>query len=322
MSRKDAPTQAAQGEAAAHDALVHLAYLYDDEDDYMSYLSAFVEAGLRNDEPVLVMVPGRRLALLREGLGAGSPLLRYGDMTHLGRNPGRLIPAVHEFIDAHPGRRIRHVCEAFWPGRSGAEVCEAIRHEALMNLAFADTPTTILCPYDATGLPPAVVGEAECTHPAVLRNGHTRTPARYGGPGVVPPGCDGPLPGPPAEAEAISYKSDLGQVRRMVTGYAGTLGMPGDRVTNLVIAVGELTANTLRHTGATGTFHVWHTADEIICQVQDRGWITDPLAGRRRNPPESDGQGLWVVHQVCDLVEIRTARDGTTIRLHMLREEP
>ena len=42
----------------------------------------------------------------------------------------------------------------------------------------------------------------------------------------------------------------------------------------------------------------------------------DPLVGRRR-PAEATGLGLWVVHQVCDLVELRTGPAGTTIRTHM-----
>jgi hypothetical protein len=29
------------------------------------------------------------------------------------------------------------------------------------------------------------------------------------------------------------------------------------------------------------------------------------------------GYGLWLVNQVCDLVQARTGRAGTTIRLHM-----
>jgi hypothetical protein len=63
---------------------------------------------------------------------------------------------------------------------------------------------------------------------------------------------------------------------------------------------------------------VWHTAGEVICQVADTGLITDPLAGYR---PPSDGllggNGLWLVYQVCDLVQTRTSRAGTTTRMHM-----
>jgi anti-sigma regulatory factor (Ser/Thr protein kinase) len=29
------------------------------------------------------------------------------------------------------------------------------------------------------------------------------------------------------------------------------------------------------------------------------------------------GQGLWIVNQVCDEVEMRSDETGTTIRLHM-----
>ena len=29
------------------------------------------------------------------------------------------------------------------------------------------------------------------------------------------------------------------------------------------------------------------------------------------------GKGLWLVNQVCDLVEMRSTTDGTTICLHM-----
>jgi anti-sigma regulatory factor (Ser/Thr protein kinase) len=31
----------------------------------------------------------------------------------------------------------------------------------------------------------------------------------------------------------------------------------------------------------------------------------------------SGGTGLWLVNQVCDLVEMRSTTDGTTICLHM-----
>jgi len=310
------------GGAEVSEGLSHLAYFYDDQRDYLSYLSAFALAGLRNAEPVLVAVPGRKAALLRERLGAGSQLLRYGAIAETGRNPARLIPELRAFIDEHRGRRVRCVSEAIWPGRSPPELCEATRHEALMNLAFAASPATIVCPYDAGGLAPSVVGGAERTHPGFLRNGRTQPAGGYAGRGVVPAECERPLPAAPAHAQVIAYETSLRQVRDLVASHGAALRMAGERITNLVIAAGEITANTLRHTGAGGTFWVWHTGEEIICQVQDQGWIADPLAGRRRRSPEGSGHGLWVVNQVCDLVEIRTSQvAGTIIRLHMRRED-
>ena len=104
----------------------------------------------------------------------------------------------------------------------------------------------------------------------------------------------------------------------MVTRGAQRAGLEADRATDLVIAVSEVAANTLRHTTAGGTLHLWRTAGELVCQVQDSGFIADPLAGRR--VPGYDlpgGKGLWLVNQVCDLVELRTSPAGTSIRLHM-----
>jgi hypothetical protein len=57
---------------------------------------------------------------------------------------------------------------------------------------------------------------------------------------------------------------------------------------------------------------------ELICQVADSGHLTDPLAWHR--PPSDEllgGNGLWLVNQVCDLVQARTGQAGTTIRLYM-----
>jgi anti-sigma regulatory factor (Ser/Thr protein kinase) len=324
QDRHGAPASGAASsqEAGGGESLSHLAYFYDDERGYLSYLSAFALAGLRNTEPVFVAVPGRKAALLRERLGAESHLLRYGAIAETGRNPARLIPELRAFLDEHHGRRVRVVSEAIWPGRSAAELCEATRHEALMNLAFDSSPVTIVCPYDAGALAPSVLAGAECTHPAFLRNGQTQSAVGYAGRGVLPAECDEPLPAPPADAQVLAYETTLRPARELVASHGATLRMADERITNMVIAAGEITANTLRHTSAGGTFWVWHTGEEIICQVRDQGWIADPLAGRWRRPPEGPGHGLWVVNQVCDLVEIRTSRPaGTIIRLHMRRED-
>ena len=95
-------------------------------------------------------------------------------------------------------------------------------------------------------------------------------------------------------------------------------GLTDARANDLVLAVSEVAANTLRHTQSEGTLTIWHDPDEIICEIHDEGTITDPLVGRRRPAPDAlGGHGLWLVHQVCDLVELRSDRSGTTVRMHM-----
>jgi Histidine kinase-like ATPase domain len=54
----------------------------------------------------------------------------------------------------------------------------------------------------------------------------------------------------------------------------------------------------------------------VIFQVEDSGHIADPLAGRRLQATGVGGLGLWMVNQLCDLVEVRTSAAGTKVRTH------
>jgi len=85
-----------------------------------------------------------------------------------------------------------------------------------------------------------------------------------------------------------------------------------------VMAVNEAATNSLQHGGGSGTLRTWSEVDRVVCEVADRGRFAAPLAGRVR--PGSDtapGRGLWLANQLCDLVQVRTSRHGTTVRLHM-----
>lgn len=293
--------------------LVHLALFYASGQQYREEVVSFIRDGLSNGEPVLAAVPGDQVQVLREVLGGRGRDVVFADMAVLGRNPARIIPAVGAFMDQHPGRRIRCVEEPAWAGRTGEEAREIIRHEALVNQVFTGMAATVLCLYDSQRLAASVIGEAGGMHPYLLAEGQGQPNRTYFGPGV-PPSCESPLPAPPATAQAFEYYSDLRQLRHWVTRQASAAGLSPDRIADLVIAVSELAANTLHHTAAAGTARIWHTDDEILCQIHDQGEITDPLAGRR---PGAHGHGLWVVNQLCDLTEIRSGPGGTTIRVRM-----
>jgi anti-sigma regulatory factor (Ser/Thr protein kinase) len=295
--------------------LSHAAFCYRSQPEYAAAIVAFIQAGLAAGEPVLVAVPGAKARVIGDRLDDGPGEVVFTDMTELGRNPARIIPEVRAFADKHPAQRVHFVGEPAWPGRSVAEICEAARHEALINLAFAQTPTTILCPYDASGLAGSVLADARRTHQEPAASGATDQTWRDN----LPPECDRPLHPPPAEAEVFPYNTDLASVRRLVAGHARRAGLTGDRTVDLVLAVNEIAANTISHTTGGGVLQIWHTPEEIVCQVHDQGEITDPLAGRVRHGPDDRGHGLWLVNQVCDLVELRTGPAGTTARMHMRR---
>lgn len=295
--------------------LSHAALFYRSQSEYASQITAFVEAGLDAGEPAFVAVPGDRAIAIRASLDGVAREVVFADMAELGRNPARIIPEVRSFTDKHPGRRIRYVGEPIWPGRSTGEIREATRHEALVNLAFAQVEATILCPYDVPGLAPSVLADARRTHQEPAAAGATARTWRDN----LPPECDLPLSPPPAEAEILPYEADLAPLRRLVERHARRAGLGADRTIDLVLAANEIAANTISHTAAGGVIHMWHTGAEVLCQVHDSGRITDPMAGRVRHGPDGRGHGLWLVNQVCDLVELRSGDAGTTVRLHMHR---
>lgn len=302
---------------ARDDSLRHIALFYRDQADRRAQILAVVRASMARGEPSLVALPGDEARVLSEQLDGDPGELLCSDIAETGRNPARLIPQLRAFIDKHVGQRVLWVEEVLWPGRSPAEMREAVRHEALTNLAFWKAPVTIVCVYDATRLPPATIADARRTHPEYLAGGRPMAAASHTPAWEIPADCDRPLPPPPPSAESLDYHTDLAPVRRLVERYARRTALGPERTGDLVLAASEVAANTLAHTSSGGTFQVWHDVDEIACQVHDQGWITDPLAGRVRRDPDGRGHGLYLVNHVCDLVELRTGRAGTTIRMHM-----
>jgi anti-sigma regulatory factor (Ser/Thr protein kinase) len=295
------------------DDLSHLAFPYRDTGEYLEHVLAFIGDGLACSEPVFVALPGHLGSQVRAAAGAAGWRLAVADMNELGRNPARITLALGTFAGGHAGQRIRIVTEPLWPGRTDAETAEVMKHEALVQLAVG-APGAILCPYDASRLSPALIDGACRAHPEILEDGHRRPSGGYReGDGALP-GAE--LPAPPATAEFIDYRSRLHPVRALVGRYAARAGLAAESCADLILAVSEVTANTLAHTAGGGTAHIWTSGREVICQVHDGGWITDPMAGRKRPPPDSDGQGLWVVNHLCDLVETRSGPTGTTTRLH------
>jgi anti-sigma regulatory factor (Ser/Thr protein kinase) len=114
------------------------------------------------------------------------------------------------------------------------------------------------------------------------------------------------------------YTTNLSEVRALAEREARISGMPEDRIVDFVIAVGEVTANTVRHARSPGSMEIWRADGELICEIRDAGMIADPLVGTRPPPPEANGgHGLWLVHQICDRVYLHSDETGTVIRLYM-----
>ena len=299
----------------------HELLFYSGADEFLAGTLPLIDRALERERPVLVAVRETGLALLREALGERAASVRFADMRVLGRNPARIISAWHKFLQsaASGGTQALGVGEPIWPGRSAAELTECERHESLVNLAFAGAPPwRVLCPYDLEGLDDAVIEAARRSHPFLAAHGARERNRLFRSDGRVGT-FDGELPPPPRSVRRTSFSRErLRMVRRVVARRAEEARLDRERSQQLVLAVSELASNSVQHGGGTGTVRVWKENGTLLCEVQDGGRIEAPLAGRiRPGPDQLTGRGLWLVNQLCDLVQIRCDDTGTVVRVHM-----
>jgi anti-sigma regulatory factor (Ser/Thr protein kinase) len=316
MTATMAPTAARTSGAFRHDAL-----FYSGEADFVDRTASFIRDAVSADEPILVVVGDRKLDLLRSALGGDAAEVRFADMAEVGGNPARIIPAWHEFVaeQSAAGRRFRGVGEPIWASRSAEELVECERHESLLNLAFADAPAWWLaCPYDTESLPPPVLEEARRNHPFVLENGAPRPSTVFRDLAEVVKPFDRPLPEPRGPVQQMPFGAgQLEAVRQFVSRHAAACGLGPRRKDDLVLAVNELATNSLRHAGGGGLLRVWRNGTGLVCEVRDDGRIEQPLVGRERPTPDQEGGfGLWLVTQLCDLVQVRSFPQGSVVRIH------
>src|SRR3954451_25453264 len=145
----------------------HEALFYRGDEEFLAGTAPIVRDAVDADAAVLVAVPRPRSRALREALGSAGERVRFAEMEHLGRNPGRIIGAWRDFVRSHANDDTPPlgIGEPIWPERTAAELVECRRHETLLNLAFSPmTPWTLLCPYDAGRLAPAVLEGARRNH--------------------------------------------------------------------------------------------------------------------------------------------------------------
>lgn len=295
----------------------HEAVFYRGLDDLVRVVAPFIRVGLAAGEPVLVAELPDHVAALRRELGDDAAKVEFLDMAEVGRNPARIIPVWRDFVAEHAGRSVRGVGEPVWVGRSRPELDECRLHESLLNVAFDDVGSAfaLLCPYDAMGLPDDVLADAERTHPSV---GPSRASQTYGGHAHAVDEFERTLTGPPAGAEVIAFgPDDLAGLRSVVGRLCQLAALPDDVAEDLVLAAHELASNSVAHGGGGGVLRGWRDPGVLVLEVTDRGVITDPLVGREQAHALSEGgRGVWMANQLCDLVQVRSSVDGTSVRLH------
>jgi anti-sigma regulatory factor (Ser/Thr protein kinase) len=304
-----------------HAGFQHQALIYEGADEYLAGTAPFLRAALEAGQPALVAVRKEQAELLKDELRSDAGMLRFVRIEEVGRNPAGVIPLWRDFVDEHKGRSVRGVSELVWADRSPAEMEECHRHEALLNLAFAESrPWSLLCPYDACSLADDELERAATTHKLISREGRTEASAAFD---HEFDSLAGALPPPAVRPDILAFGlTELSEVRRRVAGAGERAGMDSRTVADLVTAASELAANSVMHGGGSGTLRLWRENGSLLVEVDDEGRIEEQLVGRLRpGITQEGGRGLWLANQLCDLVQIRSGEKGTVVRLHVLAHQ-
>lgn len=290
----------------------HEAFFYAGSDEYLARAVPFVEGGIEAGEAILLALPQPKRDLLRQVLDERADQVHFMSMEEAGRNPARLIAYWRDFLreDGRLATGVRGLGEPVYAGRSALEIEEAHRHERLLDLAFGDLGNmNFLCPYDAANLSDEVLSEAASAH----ADGHAHEDGLLAG----------ALSAPGAAAATLNFQvADLREVRRLASEQAELAGIGEQRTADLVLALSEVATNSVLHGGGEGALAIWNEDGALVCDVRDTGRINDPLVGRARPSSSQIGsRGLWIANQLCDLLQIRSGKTGTQVRLRMEVED-
>ncbi|MEV4398087.1 sensor histidine kinase [Nonomuraea sp. NPDC049607] len=297
--------------------LVHQALVYSSDAGFLAVAVPFCRDGLAAREKVLAVTTAANIALLTRALGDDAGGVEFVETGGWYDAPGRTLAAYGRYLDGNP--RVRVIGEPVWHGRTPLEETEWTRYESAVNAAFAARSAWMVCAFDERAVPDRVVAGARRTHPGLLTGDGPRASPDYVEPGVFTCAADhDPLPPPPPGAAALRFDGDLHRVRRHVRATAERLGLSRALTDRLLLTVNEVAANAVEHGGGHGDLAIWTDGNAVVCDVTDPGKLTAVLPGYLPPAPTAlRGHGLWVVRQLCDLLEVRSGPSGTRFRLHL-----
>jgi anti-sigma regulatory factor (Ser/Thr protein kinase) len=263
----------------------HQAVFYRGLEGLRAHVVPYVREGVRNGEQVLVAMVAEHVAEVERALGSVATRVDFVDMAELGGNPACILPEWRRFV---------------------------------ADLAFAEGPQwQLLCPYDVGALPRHVIQEAVRSHPTVLDEGTCTAAARYPVHDEATRRFSEPLRQAPASAVTVPFGAqDLTALRGLVRLLTAEAPLARGVMEDLVLAAHELSTNSVVHGGGRGVLRTWQEPDAFVVEVQDEGWIDDPLVGRDMlQGLAENGRGIWMANQLCDLVQVRSGASGTVVRL-------
>lgn len=287
--------------------LRHEVLPYSGAGGFVAAASAWADEAVAAGCVPVLFADTERIAEVRDALGSRATAVTAIDRSVTGRNPARVIPTLQNVLDLHDAE-VRVFGEPLRPEDSSAVRTEVSLYELMLQLpAFRRWNCHLSCAYD-TEIDPGLVADFTAAHREHADPSDAVDRARAT-----------PLPPRPITSEELGVdRTTLSALRGFIEGRATKAGLDDERVDDLVYAVNEVVTNSICHGEGRARVSFWTEGAAVACEVRDRGWIRDPLAGRvAPDPNRVNGRGLWLVNQLCDLVQLRSSPAGTTVRLRI-----
>jgi transcriptional regulator with XRE-family HTH domain len=176
-----------RGTSSPPPMLEHSAAIYDSDEALLKMFRQFMEEGGGRGEAILAVTSEANIELLRQQMGPAAESIEFADSSRWYESPGAALNGYQRFCDdrlAGGASWIRVVGEPVWEGRSDSEVEQWTRYESIINLVFAASPLSLLCPYDSRTLDPKIVKSAHVTHPHTSGQAGTASSPEYADPGA------------------------------------------------------------------------------------------------------------------------------------------
>src|SRR6266542_3108455 len=292
--------------------LVHQALFYDSPEQLMATLAPFIMKALRRRHAILAVTTSDNIRAIESGLGGDAEEVEFVESSDWYHTPGQTLAAYHRYVQDQRGGhdRVWLIGELAWQDRDTAETDEWIRYDSAYNLAFAGLPASIICLFDQTRLPPAIIADARRTHPLVTTPYGSSPTSEYADPARFWNERTTALAPAPLNAPSLRFGTDPRPVRAFVARHVAWWGLSPERIDDLVIAVNEVTTNavsgspgssptpwtsataaTVRRYGCTSTstdypLRTSHSQTSSTCWPGPTSWST---IARRPSPPAPSG---------------------------------
>ena len=292
----------------------HEALPYTGATNFVPACRSVVEDGLADSRHLLLLASEERLSEYRDTSDEPGDELTFVATDVHGRNPARICALLESFGIGANGRDSLAITDWGTPGRSSAVDVETQVAESVLNsLADRNARLNVTCLYDADTVGESAMSSVRALHP-YLRGEEENADFD---PDLGSTLFSSVLPDAPetVDVREVGF-GDLSAARRAVREFAAAGDLATDRIEDFVLAANEILTNSIRYGGGTGRMSLWEFEVSLICQVADTGEMSDPLAGRFAPlPGATNGRGLWLANQLCDLVQVRSSAAGTVVRL-------